>query len=172
MVFILEVFEAIKRRRSIRKYEQKVVDKEKLLKILEAARLAPSALNRQPYAFVVIKEKENIEKLSSACNQEWNSPIMIVVCAFPKEAWVRDDGEEYWKADAAIAMNNISLQACAEGLGTCWIAAFKEEEIKETLGITPEAKVLAMTPLGYPAEKKGPVTKRKAIDELVHYEKW
>jgi len=172
MVILVEVFEAIKRRRSIRKYEQKVVEKEKLLTVLEAARLAPSAMNRQPYAFVIIKEKENIDKLSSACNQEWNSPIMIVVCAFPEKAWVRDDGEEYWKADAAIAMNNISLQACNEGLGTCWIAAFKEEKIKEILEIKPEAKVLAMTPLGYPAEKKGPVTNRKTIDELVHYEKW
>jgi len=172
MVVLVEVFEAIKRRRSIRKYEQKVVEKEKLLTVLEAARLAPSAMNRQPYAFIVIKEKENIDKLSSACNQEWNSPIMIVVCAFPEKAWVRNDGEEYWKADAAIAMNNISLQACNEGLGTCWIAAFKEEKIKEILEIKPEAKVLAMTPLGYPAEKKGPVTNRKTIDELVHYEKW
>lgn len=171
-MFFLEVFEAIKRRRSIRKYEQKVIEKEKLLNVLEAARLAPSAMNRQPYAFVVIKEKENVQKLSSACNQEWIAPIIIVVCAFPEKAWIRDDGEEYWKADAAIAMNNISLQACTEGLGTCWIAAFKEEKIKEILGITPEAKVLAMTPLGYPAEKKGPVTKRKRIDELVHYEKW
>jgi nitroreductase len=168
----LEIFEAIKRRRSIRKYEQKVVEKEKLSKVLEAARLAPSAMNRQPYAFVVTSDNETIEKISSACNQEWDAPTIIVVCAFPEEAWVRDDGEEYWKADAAIAMSNMSLQACAEGLGTCWIAAFKEEKIKDILGIGPEARVVAMTPLGYPAEKKGPVTNRKSIDELVHYERW
>ena len=171
-MLFLEVFEAIKKRRSIRKYEQTVVEKEKLLNVLEAARLAPSAMNRQPYAFVVTKEKETIEKLSSASNQEWVAPIIIVVCAFPEEAWVRDDGEEYWKADAAVAMNNISLQACTEGLGTCWIVAFKEEKIKAILGINPEARVVAMTPLGYPAEKKGPVTKRKTLDELVHYERW
>ena len=168
----MEIFEAIKRRRSIRKYEQKVVEKGKLSKVLEAARLAPSAMNRQPYAFVVTSDNETIEKISSACNQEWDAPTIIVVCAFPEEAWVRDDGEEYWKADAAIAMNNMSLQACAEGLGTCWIAAFKEEKIKDILGIGPEARVVAMTPLGYPAEKKGPVTNRKTIDELVHYERW
>ena len=168
----MEIFEAIKRRRSIRKYEQKVVEKEKLSKVLEAARLAPSAMNRQPYAFVVTSDNETIEKISSACNQEWDALTIIVVCAFPEEAWVRDDGEEYWKADSAIAMNNMSLQACAEGLGTCWIAAFKEEKIKDILGIGPEARVVAMTPLGYPAEKKGPVTNRKTIDELVHYERW
>ena len=168
----MEVFEAIKKRRSIRKYELKNVEKEKLLKVLEAARLAPSAMNRQPIAFVVTKEKETIEKLSSASNQKWVAPIIILICAFPEEAWVREDGEEYWKADAAVAMNNISLQACAEGLGTCWIAAFKEEKIKGILGIDPEARVVAMTPLGYPAEKKGPVTKRKTLNELVHYERW
>ncbi len=168
----MEIFEAIKRRRSIRKYEQKAVEKEKLSKVLEAARLAPSAMNMQPYAFVVTSDSETIEKISSACNQEWDAPTIIVVCAFPEEAWVRDDGEEYWKADAAIAMNNMSLQACAEGLGTCWIVAFKEEKVKDILGIGAEARVVAMTPLGYPAEKKGPVTKRKTIDELVHYERW
>ncbi len=171
-MFFLEVFEAIQKRRSIRKYKQKIVEKEKLLKVLEAARLAPSAMNRQPYAFLVTSNNETIEKLSSACNQEWIVPTIIVVCAFPGEAWVRDDGEEYWKADAAVAMNNMSLQAYAEGLGTCWIVAFNEEKIKAILKITPEARVVAMTPLGYPAEKKGPVTKRKKIDELVHYEKW
>ena len=172
MVFILDVFEAIRRRRSIRKYQQKVVEKEKLLKVLEAARLAPSSMNRQPYAFVVIKKKETIEKISSACNQDWMAPIMIVVCVFPKEAWIRDDGEEYWKVDASNAMNNIALMASAEGLGTCWIAAFNEEEIKNVLKIPPEARVLALTTLGYPAEKKGPITNRKRIDALVHYETW
>jgi len=172
MVFLLEVNEAIKNRRSIRKYEKKIVEKEKLMKVLEAGRLAPSAMNRQPYAFVVISDIETIEKVSSACNQKWDAPIIIVVCAFPEESWVREDGEEYWKADVAVAVNNMSLQAFAEGLGTCWIVAFKEERIKEILGIKPEARVVVMTPLGYPAEKKGPVKNRKTIDELVHYERW
>jgi len=170
--FCLEVYEAIKNRRSIRKYQQRVVEKEKLMKVLEAARLSPSAMNRQPYAFVVTADHETIHKISSACNQKWDTPIIIVVCAFPEEAWVRDDGEEYWKADAAVAMTHISLQACSEGLGTCWIVAFIEEKIKEILGIKPEASVVAMTPLGYPAEKKGSIANRKSIDELVHYEKW
>ena len=143
-----------------------------LLKVLEAARLAPSAMNRQPYGFVVIENKETLDKLSSACNQTWDSPMMIAICAFPKEAWVREDGEEYWKVDAAAAMSNIALQAYAEGLGTCWIVAFQEQKVKEILGINADFSVLALTPLGYPAEKKGPVTKRKSIDELVHYEKW
>ena len=138
------------------------------MKVLEAARLAPSAMNRQPYIFVVTSDMETIQKISSACNQQWDSPTILAICSFPNEGWVRDDGEEYWKADAAIAMNTLLLQACAEGLGTCWIAAFKEDEIKQILGIK-KGRVIAMTPLGYPAEEKGPVTKRKSIDELVQY---
>jgi nitroreductase len=168
----LDVFEAIKNRRSIRKFEQKAVEKEKLMKVLEAARLAPSAMNRQPYVFIVTSDEEKIKKISSACNQIWDAPIIIVICALPEKAWVRDDGEEYWKADSAVAMNTLSLQACEEGLGTCWIAAFNEEKIKEILGIENEARVVAMTPLGYPAEKKGPISNRKSVSELVRYEKW
>ena len=168
MVFLLDVFDAIKRRRSIRKYKRTKVEKEKLMKVLEAARLAPSAMNRQPYIFVVTSDMETIQKISSACNQQWDSPTIIAICSFPDKAWVRDDGEEYWKVDAAVAMTNLSLQACAEGLGTCWIAAFKEDEIKQILGMQ-KARVVAMTPLGYPAEEKGPVTNRKSIDELVQF---
>jgi nitroreductase len=168
MVFLLDVFEAIKRRRSIRKYERTKIEKEKLLNVLEAARLAPSAMNRQPYIFVVTSDTETIKKISSGCNQQWDSPIIIAICSFPDKAWVRDDGEEYWKVDAAVAMTYLSLQACAEGLGTCWIVAFKEDEIKQILGIK-KSRVVAMTPLGYPAEEKGPVTNRKSIDELVQY---
>jgi nitroreductase len=138
------------------------------MKVLEAARLAPSAMNLQPHIFFVTSDADIIQKISSACNQQWDPPTIIAVCSFPDKAWVRDDGEEYWKVDAAAAMTNLSLQACAEGLGTCWIAAFKEDEIKQILGIK-KARVIAMTPLGYPAEEKGAVTNRKSIDELVQF---
>jgi len=171
-VRVMDVFEAIRTRRSIRKYMEKPVEKEKLSKILEAVRLAPSAMNKQPYNLAVVTDKQTKEKLSSACNQEWIAPIMVVVCAFPDRSWIREDGEEYWKADAAIAMHSLSLAAVEEGLGTCWIAAFKEEEVRSILGIPSEVRITAMTPLGYPAEKKGPVTKRKKLEELIRYEKW
>lgn len=94
---------------------------------------------------------------------------MIAVVSTPKEAWVRDDREEFWKADAAIAMNQVSLAAFAEGLGTCWIAAFKENEVKEMLGVDSASRVPFLSPLGYPAENKGPITNRKTIDSLVQY---
>ncbi len=172
MGFCLELFEAIKNRRSIRKYQETEVEKEKILKVLDAARLAQSAANRQPYGFVVTTDKETIKKLSSAANQEWIAPVMIAVCVNPKESWIRKDNEEFWKVDAGLTMQNLSLGAYAKGLGTCWIAAFDEEKVKKILGIKNPMRVVAMTPLGYPAEKKGPITNRKSIDEIVHYENW
>jgi nitroreductase len=168
-VIILDFFEAIKNRRSIRKYQDKNVEKEKLQKILEAARVAPSAMNRQPYQLYVVSNKEILSRMNSVCNQDWKAPIMIAMVAAPKEAWVRDDREEFWKADAAIAMNQVSLAAFAEGLGTCWIAAFKENEVKEILGVDSASRVPFLSPLGYPAEDKGPITNRKTIDSLVRY---
>ena len=165
----MDFFEVIKNRRSIRKYQDKSVEKEKLQKVLEAARLAPSAMNRQPYQLFVVTSKAVLAKLDSACNQRWEAPIMIVMVSSPKEAWVRDDGEEFWKADAAIAMNQVSLAAFAEGLGTCWIAAFKENEVKEILGVASDSRIPFLSPLGYPAENKGPIKNRKTIDSLVRY---
>ena len=143
------------------------MEKEKLQKVLEAARLAPSAMNRQPYQLFVVTSKAVLGKVESTCNQLWEAPIMIVMVSSPKEAWVRDDGEEFWKADAAIAMNQVSLAAFSEGLGTCWIAAFKENEVKEILGVDSDSRIPFLSPLGYPAENKGPITNRKTIESLV-----
>jgi nitroreductase len=163
----LDFFEAIRNRRSIRKFQDKSVEKEKLQKVLEAARLAPSAMNRQPYQLLVVTSKAVLAKVDSACNQRWEAPVMIVMVSVPKEAWVRDDGEEFWKADAAIAMNQVSLAAFVEGLGTCWIAAFKENEVKEILGVASDSRIPFLSPLGYPAESKGPITNRKTMESLV-----
>ena len=166
-MIILDFFEVIKNRRSIRKYQDKNVEREKLQKVLEAARLAPSAMNRQPYQLFVITNQDTLSKIEMACNQDWKAPIMVAMVSVPNEAWVRDDGEEFWKADAAIAMNQVSLAAFVEGLGTCWIAAFKENEVKEILGVASDSRIPFLSPLGYPAENKGPIINRKTIESLV-----
>ena len=90
----------------------------------------------------------------------------------PSVAWSRKGGEEYWKVDAAIAMQSLVLVAHELELGTCWIGAFNEDKVKEALNIPDQVRVVAMTPLGYPAEQKGPVKDRKPMDEIVHYEHW
>lgn len=170
----MDVFEAVKTRRSIRKYADKPVEKDKLLKILEAARLSPSASNNQPWHFVVISDKAIVESLLPAYTREWfvKAPVVIVACSYPDEAWSRMDGESYWKVDSAIAVENMVLVAHEAGLGTCWVAAFDESKVKDALGIPKEVRIIAMLPLGYPAEQKGEVTDRKALDEIIHYEQW
>jgi nitroreductase len=166
------VFKAIKIRRSIRYFREDLVEKDKIKKILEAARLAPSALNRQPWRFLLVSDPETIDKLNYACFQTWNAPYLLLACADPRDAWIREDGEEYWKIDTAIAMQNLVLAATEEGLGTCWASAFNENDVKSLLDIPEYIKVLAITPIGYPAEDKGKVKDRKPIEKIVHYDQW
>lgn len=170
----MDVFEAVRTRRSIRKYQAKPVEKEKLEKILEAARLSPSAKNSQPWHFIAVTDETYRKKLLPAYTRDWfvNAPVIIVACATPSKGWSRPDGEDYWKVDVAIAVQTMVLVAQELGLGTCWVAAFKEERVKEALGIPEEVRVISMTPLGYPAEKKGPVTERKQKEEIVHLDRW
>jgi nitroreductase len=170
----MSIVELLKKRRSIRKYQAKVVEEETIMQVLEAARLGPSAANRQPCHFIVITKSEVRESLKTAYAAEWfiQAPVIIVGCVNAKEAWRRRDGEDFSKVDFAIAMQNLVLCATELGLGTCWIANFDENVVKKVLSIPKEIRVVAMTPLGYPDEKKEPVTDRKILDEFVHREKW
>lgn len=170
----MEFYEVVRRRRSIRAYKPDPIEEEKLIRVLEAARLAPSAANRQPWYFIVVKDPRVKERLRRAYPREWfvKAPVIIVACADPTVAWRRRDGEEYWKVDVAIAMEHLVLAAVNEGLGTCWIAAFDEEAAKEALGIPESIRVVAMTPLGYPAEERGPVTDRKPLEQIVRFDRW
>ncbi len=173
-MLLLDVFEAISSRRSIRRYKSKKVGKKKLMRIIEAGRLAPSATNRQPWHFIVVTDPVIKKKLGESYPKDWfvSAPVIIVACADPSNAWVRADGEEYWKVDVAIAMQNMVLCAKEEGLGTCWIANFDEKIVKEVLGIPSGIRVVAMTPLGYPDEVKGKVHDRKPLEEILHFEHW
>ncbi len=170
----MEFYEVVKRRRSIRKYKTTPVEEDKIARVLEAGRLAPSAANRQPWHFIVVKNPKVKEELRKAYNRDWfvNAPVIVVVCADPTKAWKRADGEEFWKVDAAIAMEHIVLAATNEGLGTCWICAFNEAEVKKVLRIPEHIRIVAMTPLGYPDEVKGEVTDRKPMNEILHYDGW
>lgn len=170
----LDVFEVVRNRRSIRDFQDRAVEREKLLKVLEAGRLSPSAVNFQPWHFIAVTNKTARESLFSAYNKEWliRAPVIIVACAVPEKAWSRNDGEEYWKVDVAIAMQSMILVAWELGLGTCWIGAFNEGEVKKVLGIPNEVRVVALTPLGYPAEQKGPIVQRRPLEEIVHYDRW
>jgi len=117
----MNVFEAIRASRSIQKYSSRPVEKENLDHVLEAGRLAPSAANRQPWHFIVVTDPSVREALRVSYEHDWfvNAPVIIAACADPDSAWVRRDGEEYWKVDVAMALQNMVLCAAEEGLGTC-----------------------------------------------------
>ncbi len=129
----MDLYEVIRTRRSIRAYKRNSVEEDKLQRILDAAKLAPSAANRQPVHFVVVKNDEVKQRLKDAYSQRWffTAPIIICACAITDKAWKRNDGKEYVDVDVTIAMDHLILAASAEGLGTCWIAAFKPEIVKK-----------------------------------------
>ena len=166
--------EVIKVRRSIRKYQIKEIEEDKLFRVLEAGRLSPSAVNKQPWHFIVITDPEIRKRMKEAYSRNWfyEAPVIIVICVDPTIAWVRGDGEKFWKVDGSIAMQSMILQATEENLGTCWIGAFHEKTVKKILKIPPHIRVLAMTPLGYPDETKSKVNKRKNMEEILHKNKW
>ena len=164
----MEFYEVISKRRSIRAYKKDPVEDSKLSRILNAARLAPTAANRQPYSLIVVKDEETKLKLKDAYSQEWffTAPVIVCACALPDDAWKRNDGKGYVDVDVAIAMDHLILAASAEGLGTCWIAAFKPEVVREALNIPDNMEPLVLTPLGYPETIPEP-TFRKPLEEMV-----
>ncbi len=164
----MDFYEVIQGRRSVRKYKADPVDDDKLQRILNAARLAPSAANRQPISFIVVREDKIKQKLKDAYSQEWfyTAPVIICACTLSDKAWKRNDGKAYVDVDVAIAMDHLILAATAEGLGTCWIAAFKPGIVKEVLSIPDDLEPLVLTPLGYPEAIPEP-TYRKPLNEIV-----
>jgi len=169
----MDVFEAIKERRSVRVYDDKPVEKEKLDKIFEAARLAPSAANYQEWRFVVVMEKSKRKALMTAANNQSfvaEAPVVIACCAETDGHKMRC-GEQCYPIDVAIAINHITLAAVALGLGTCWIGSFYPDKVREILNIPKTIKIVELLTLGYPADSPHPKN-RKTIEEIVHYEEW
>ena len=167
----MELKEAIKKRQSIRAYEDNPVPEEKLKNVLEAARLAPSAKNRQPIKFVVVKESKRRQELARAANGQTfvgEAPIVITAVATRVEH-IMACGVPSHPVDLAIAVDHMTLAAIDEGLGTCWIGAFSQEKVKEILEIPEKYRVVALLPLGFPRE--GTKMKiRKSLGEIVCYE--
>ncbi|GAB4252567.1 MAG: nitroreductase family protein [Thermoleophilia bacterium] len=162
-----------KHRYSVRSYQDRDVEDEKLAKILEAARLAPTAANRQPFRLVVVRDPDTRAALSEAYMRKWfyTAPVVIAACGVPGESWVRSDGANYTMVDVAIVMDHLILQAADLGLGTCWIADFKPEPVRRILHLPPGVEPVALTPLGYPADEAKP-KKRRPAEELVYWDRY
>lgn len=175
----------IKNRRSIRKYIDKLVEDEKIMQLLESARLAPSGNNTQPWHFIVVKSQLTKQKLVEAChNQKWmlTAPVFIV-CVADVGSRIKEDvdislnensSQEELKQiirDTSIAIEHIVLQAENLGLGTCWVAWFIQNEIRPILNIPSDKYVVAILTLGY-ANETPEARPRKEIEEIIHYENW
>jgi nitroreductase len=170
----MEFLDLIEKRYSVRAYKPDPVEEEKLQQVLHAARLAPSAANRQPFQLIVVHTAGREAELRRVYGKEWfvQGPLVICACGMPAQGWTRrEDGKNYTDVDVAIAMDHLILAAANAGLGTCWIAAFDPDAAREVLGLPDGVEPIAFTPLGYPADELGP-KKRKPLSDLVRYEEW
>ncbi len=170
----MDVLDAIRTRKSVRKYLSKTVEKEKLTAILEAGRLAPSASNRQEWRFVVVSDDETKRKLAEAANKQifvGKAPVVIAACA-ETDGHVMSCGQACYPIDVAIALDHMTLATVELGLGTCWIGAFDESRVKQILGIPAEVRVVALMPMGYPSDLSVAKKNRLPFNEVVKYEHW
>jgi len=170
----MEYSQLIANRYSVRAYRPDPVEDEKLLQVLEAARLAPTAANRQPIQLVVMHTAGREVELGRIYRRPWfvQAPLVIAVCAISSQAWVREsDRFNARLIDSAIVADHLILAAANLGLGTCWIAAFDVNAARDVLRLPVEAEPVIFTPLGYPADLPGPKI-RKPLTELVRYEHW
>jgi nitroreductase len=170
----MDVYEAIRTRKSVRSYLAKPVEREKLMRIFEAVRLAPSARNLQEWRFVVVTDPAMRGRVArEAAGQPFlaEAPVLLACCAETEGRTMRC-GQPCYPIDVAIAMDHLSLAAVSEGLGTCWIGSFDEGKVRELLGIPVAVRVVELMPLGYPADP-APVEKRRlAVSEFLRFERW
>jgi len=167
----MEFCELIAKRYSVRAYKPDPIEEDKLQQVLEAAIIAPTAANNQPFRVIVIETRGREDELRRIYKGEWfvSAPIVICVCAVPSEAWVRGkDNKNYCDVDAAIVMDHLILAATSLGFGTCWVAAFDPEAAREVLDLPQNLVPVLFTPLGYPADEPSE-KKRKALEEIVSF---
>jgi nitroreductase len=165
--------ELANKRYSVRSYLPTPIEDVKLQKILEIARIAPTAANRQPFKLIVVSTRGKEELLRPLHHHSWflEAPIIICACGIPEQSWTRSDGTSFEIVDVAIVVDHITLAASALGLGTCWIASFNIQAARDIFRIPSEANPIIITPLGYPKDKLTP-KERKPLSELVSYEHW
>jgi nitroreductase len=177
----MEFMDVVATRKSVRSYAKREVEEEKLTRILEAARMAPSWANKQCVNYIVIKNREKIEQLAGTFNS-WikQAPVVVAACADPYESGSHDH-MDYYLVDVGISMQQLILAATNQGLGTCWVGAFNETKVKKVLGVPEKIKVVALTPLGYPSNESAGTKlikkfigseKRQPIERILHMNKW
>ena len=168
----MDLYEAVEKRRSVRGYQDRPVEPDKLQRVLNAARIAPSARNAQDWKFVVVQDPSVRHELADQAEQPLlaKAPVVIAAVSTNPERVMRC-GVESGPVDCAIAVDHMTLAAVAEGLGTCWIGSFDQEACCRLMEVPPTAKIIELMVLGYPADQPGPKS-RKAMQDVVCYERF
>jgi nitroreductase len=170
----VDVYEAIVTRKSVRSFEEREIPDEVMDRLLEAVRLAPSASNRQEWRFVIARDPELRKRLSEAARgqKHFAQAAALIACCAETDGHVMTCGEACYPIDVAIAVDHLTLCATAEGLGTCWIGAFQQDQVKEILGIPSQIRVVALLALGHPTDPS-PVEKRRLpLETIARYDRW
>jgi len=169
----MDFYDVVKRRHSIRKYKPDVISDEILNRVLDAAHLAPSGKNGQPWRFIVVRNTELKQKLVKPCRDQAfiaEAPVIVVGVANEDESYQKQGNYmKSWAIDLALAFDHLMLAATSEGLGACWIGAFDEKEVKKALNIPDQLRVIGLTPLGY-ADGEPKPKPRKELGEVVFYD--
>ena len=171
----MDFYEVVKKRRSYRFYKLDMPPKEKIEKILEAARLAPTWANMQGVEYIIVQNPETVKRIWRAIGQKQkfqDAPMYIIGIIKESGSGKNSNGEKYYGVDFGICFEHLILAATAEGLATCWVGWFNESKIKKILEIPDDYKVMGLTPLGYPTKPKGEIHDRKPLEQIVHYEKF
>ncbi len=161
----MDALEAIRKRRSVRAYTGDPVPREDLIKIVDAGRLAATGSNKQPWDFIVVTEREMIEKLKVASQWMEKAGAIIAVVLDPSSRW--------WVEDGSAAVENMLIASTALGYGSCWLEGYtlpREEEFKELLGVPKEKRLLTLIPIGVPTE--WPTREKKSLEEVIHWERY
>jgi len=161
----MNALEAIRKRRSVRKYTGEPIPREDLKKIVDAGRLAATGNNQQPWDFIVVTDREMIERLKVAA--EWMEKAAAII------AVVMDPSSRWWVEDGSAAVENMLIASTALGYGSCWLEGYtlpREEEFKELLGVPKEKRLLTLIPIGVPVE--WPTRKKKPLEEVLHWERY
>ena len=164
----MNFLELVKQRYSCRAYKSLGVEKEKLEYILECVRLAPSAVNKQPWRFRIVSKEEDKARLQQCYNRDWfkTAPMYVVASVLHDEEWVRADGKHHGDIDIAIAVEHLCLAATEQGLATCWVCNFDAVLCKELFNLSDNEEPAVLIPLGYAEDEVKPKN-RKPIETIV-----
>lgn len=174
----MKFLDLAKHRYSSRLYKSTPVEEDKLNYILESGRIAPSAANKQPWHFIVIRDNETRQKLFGAYQREWyvHAPVHLIICGNRKLSWKRSfDGMDALHIDIGITVDHMTLAATEQGLATCWICNFDPIKCREILQLPADIEPVVILPVGYPADVVNPerhVELRKKPEEIIHWEKF